>query len=189
MPRYRKTKTRNDEAVIEVAGHQVIVDLCMVEMLNDYSLSFVRNETTAFVQATSRDKTQYIRLSRLVMDPPAHKVVDHINGNPLDNRRRNLRIVTSRQNAQNRAKRGDRCTSKYKGVCLKGGRWFACLYQNYRQVSLGFFPTEREAAEAYDAEARSRFGRCAALNFPKAGEQSAHRPRTITFHAAEVVEQ
>lgn len=45
---------------------------------------------------------KYIRLSRFVMDAKEGEIVDHIFGDPLDNRRKNLRIVTPRQNALNR---------------------------------------------------------------------------------------
>ena len=45
---------------------------------------------------------KYIQLSRFVMNAPKGRLVDHINGDRLDNRRKNLRIVTARQNALNR---------------------------------------------------------------------------------------
>jgi hypothetical protein len=45
--------------------------------------------------------TRLVALSRFIMNPPEDKVVDHINGDRLDNRRENLRIATYRQNALN----------------------------------------------------------------------------------------
>ena len=72
---------------------------------------------------------------------------DHINGDKLDNRRSNLRIVTVAQNNQNVAAR--RRTSQYRGVCLgSDGRWRASVGTKPRAVWLGRFPTELEAAKA-----------------------------------------
>lgn len=46
-------------------------------------------------------KGYYILLHRVILAPPAHLVVDHINSNPLDNRKENLRVVTTKQNSHN----------------------------------------------------------------------------------------
>jgi hypothetical protein len=67
-------------------------------------------------------------------------------------------------------------TSKYKGVWLhSNGRWYAYLMESYKKHHLGGYATEIEAALAYDAEARKRWGEHAAYNFPLPGEQSCLR--------------
>jgi type IV secretory pathway VirD2 relaxase len=43
---------------------------------------------------------QYVYMHRLVMDAPPGHVVDHINGDTLDNRRENLRIITAQENSR-----------------------------------------------------------------------------------------
>lgn len=50
-------------------------------------------------------------------------VIDHLDGNPLNNSFNNLQIKTVRANYQNKKKRSDN-KSGYQGVCLSGGRWF-----------------------------------------------------------------
>lgn len=95
--------------------------------------------------------TKAHRIHRLIMDAKPGEIVDHINGNPLDNRRCNLRITTSLVNNQNARKRKDGVTSKYKGVSLgRWGKWIAQIQVNGKNKSLGNFKTEDEAARAYN---------------------------------------
>ncbi len=100
-------------------------------------------------------------------------LVDHRNGNGLDNRRSNLRPATSTQNSAN--KRKTRGSSRYKGVTWNKNakRWQASIQVNRKRRHLGYFLAEEPAARAYDAAARLTFGAFAALNFPTAGERSA----------------
>jgi hypothetical protein len=76
------------------------------------------------------------------------KVVDHINGNPLDNRRCNLRLVTHRQNCQNRHHQR---TSKYPGVSwdTQNKRWIVAIQVNGKVKHLGRFENENEAFSVY----------------------------------------
>jgi hypothetical protein len=69
--------------------------------------------------------------------------VDHRNGNPLDNRRSNLRIVSRAGNAQN--VHSIRPRSGYRGVCLHNGRWQATQQLSGKTHYLGRFDTPEEA--------------------------------------------
>lgn len=92
-------------------------------------------------------------------------VIDHINGNGLDNRRCNLRICTQAENVRNnRGRMG--MTSQYKGVSKWEGQWIATITSHGKQVRIGQFATEHEAALAYDAAARELHGEYAHLNLP-----------------------
>lgn len=168
------------------SGHIVLLDLDDIGLIHTHYLHFHTQAATPYVVATDMETGRSQRLGRLLMEPSRGFVADHINGDGLDNRRCNLRVITSQQNNQNRAKmRGT--SSRFKGVSRRGKRWFACLYENNRQIRLGLHDTEIDAAVAYDAAARVRFGDCAALNFPLAGEQSAHRRDSFsTFHSPEL---
>lgn len=100
--------------------------------------------------------------------------IDHINGNPLDNRLANLRQATRSENmANSRSARGK--TSKYLGVSFdkSRGKWAAELTTNYKKHRLGRFHSEVEAARAYDVAAMRLHGDYAHLNFPK-GSQDIH---------------
>lgn len=97
--------------------------------------------------------TGRIKLHRAVLglDFGDGRLVDHINGDTLDNRRANLRIVTTAQNAQNQGSRGG--TSQHRGVswCTTRQRWAAQAQVAGRKIFLGRFDTEQAAAAAIAA--------------------------------------
>jgi hypothetical protein len=96
--------------------------------------------------------------------------VDHIDGDGLNNRLENLRLATTTNNNRNQRKRTGRTySSQYKGVSYRQDRdtWLAAIGVDYKRVKLGTYPTEEEAAKAYDVAALQFFGEFARLNFPK----------------------
>lgn len=112
---------------------------------------------------------EYISLHRQIMGLRKGDglEVDHINGDGLDNRRINLRIATRADNRHNTGPLGGR--SRFVGVCPVRGSvtWRAQIGHNGGTTHLGCFPSEEEAAHAYDRAARVRFGEFARLNLPK----------------------
>lgn len=80
----------------------------------------------------------------------AGEVVDHIDGNPLNNRRSNLRIATIAENSAN-CKKSVRNTSGFKGVTLhkKSGKWQSCIKSGGKSHYLGLFNNPEEAFTAY----------------------------------------
>lgn len=96
------------------------------------------------------------------------RLVDHVNGNGLDNRRSNLRPATPSQNQANRSTRRD-SSSGFKGVYWYTDRqlWRARITANRKVRSLGYFRTAEAAARAYDEAALELFGAYARPNFPQ----------------------
>jgi hypothetical protein len=92
--------------------------------------------------------------------------VDHINGNGLDNRRINLRVVTHSQNLANRSMTSG-TTNRYKGItqCKRTGNWQSKIMVNYKTIYLGTYKTDEDAAREYDWAAICYFGDSAKLNF------------------------
>lgn len=115
-----------------------------------------------------------VRMHRLILEPDKDFLVDHADGNTLNNRRSNLRICTTAQNCQNQfARQGG--TSHFKGVCFCRwtGRWRVQLQKEDTKIWIGRFDSEIEAAEAYDRGALLHFGPFANLNFgPERAAQS-----------------
>lgn len=93
----------------------------------------------------------HTRMHRAIMNAPAGMVVDHINGNTLDNRRENLRVCTHQQNMCNRKDNANRRVSKYRGVIYQGpASWYAYLTHMGKRLRTGPHRTEIEAAAAFD---------------------------------------
>lgn len=103
-------------------------------------------------------KGRLIYMARAIMDAPDGADVDHVNGNPLDNRRINLRLATDSQNAKNRLFR--RNSSGYCGVVWvkRIGRWQAAITANGKRMHLGYFDTPKAASDVYQKAATEHFG-------------------------------
>lgn len=110
------------------------------------------------------EKRKRVAMHNLIMSPSDGFVVDHINGNGLDNRRSNLRIATPQQNQFNTIHKGG--SSKYKGVSFdnESGLWRAYISKDGKRSWLGRYQNEIDAAIAYDKAAKDMFGDFAKLN-------------------------
>lgn len=141
-------------AQLTIFGSSVI---CLVD---DSDYSFL-SKYIWFEWKLPKQNTSYIRkkldgkqilLHRLITGCPAELFVDHINGDGLDNRRDNLRIVTKSQNNFNHVKY-DNKSSKYLGVCYKKdhNKWMA-RGRSAQGITLhlGYFSKEEDAAIAYN---------------------------------------
>lgn len=164
------------EAKIELnRGFLAIVDADDVEWLRDFNWSVVGRKGKHYAYAISWSMKliamHWAVLNHDGIKVPSKCVIDHINGNGLDNRRSNLRVASVQQNAWNqKARTPDKCASPYKGVWYaKDGkrrkRWCSKIKANGKRYHLGYFATDVEAALAYDAAAKERFGEFARLNF------------------------
>lgn len=110
----------------------------------------------------NKDETNY--LHRLILNASKKDIVDHINGNRLDNRKCNLRLCNKYQNAQNKS-RHSRLTI-YKGIWKNKKRWGSSIMVKRKKIHIGTFDTQEQAARAYDEAAKKHFGEFAKLNFP-----------------------
>ena len=123
-----------------------------------------------------------VSLHRLIVECPPGYVVDHIDGNPLNNTKANLRVCTRAQNQKNTRKR-KKTKHKYKGVVRLGFAKYAKPRYSFAIASDnilhrgGKFRTKLEAAMAYDDKAIELHGEYACLNFPE-----RHRPALAKCH-------
>lgn len=130
---------------------------------------FALRRRAGFVAArwapTVNKKRKCLLLHREIMKPPANLEVDHIFGDPLDNRRKHLRIVTGLQNTWAFRIPQKNKTSKFRGVHLHTeGKWEARIGLPSGRKYLGLFQAEEDAARAYDTAASQFYGQYAQLN-------------------------
>ena len=96
------------------------------------------------------------RLIARVNDPAVR--VDHIDGDPLNNRKANLRPSDASTNGWNRASLNRNNTSGVRGVSRNRGGWMAYLDVNRKRIHLGTYPTVEAAAQARRAGELEYFG-------------------------------
>ena len=141
-------------------------DLLLVSGFNWKPLKTKVESTTLYVHAWNNAQSLYMH--RLVYGAGPNDIVDHSDGNGLNNQRWNLRLVTDSQSQSNRGKQRNGRTSKYKGVFWdkSRNRWSATIHYDHHTTALGRYQTEEDAAQAYDTAATELFGAFARLNFP-----------------------
>jgi hypothetical protein len=116
-------------------------------------------------------RRQEIEMSTLILPVPAGMLVDHKDGNGLNNQKNNLRAATRSQNAANSKKALGR-TSRFKGVKkTASGKWDVnlCVMQDGERsyIYRGEFKEEVDAATAYNFLAEEYFGEFARFNTPE----------------------
>ena len=144
--------------ILEIAGRKVILDSADFKNLKafDHRNGQYTNELPlritdrGYVQWTivRNGRTLVTRLHHLIMGKPIRGLeIDHINRDPLDNRRTNLRIVTPRENHHNR-----KHNNNLVGVCWckVQSKFRASIRQGVRQYHLGYFDNPYIAHTKYE---------------------------------------
>lgn len=148
-------------------GKVALVDDEDFDYLSQWKWCANKNWHTFYARRAIYDPQQKaIYMHRSLLNAPDGVEIDHIDGNGLNNTRCNLRLCTRRQNRINSNKRNN-TSSKYKGVSWSkdAQKWHASISLNGARKCLGFFPSEDEAALAYNWAAIGIHGRFARLNF------------------------
>ena len=109
------------------------------------------------------------------------KIVDHKDGNPLNNHRDNLRLCTPSQNNKNSRKQSNN-TSGFKGVSKHRDVWLAQIRVDDRFKYLGCYKDKIEAAKSYDKAAYELFKEYAKLNFDENSENYFSKDTTSSFN-------
>lgn len=149
-------------------GHIAIVDKCDADLLqfswqakiNPKSKTVYAQRATYYNKRKGTCKMHRMITERMlgrVLDSTEH--VDHIDGDGLNNSRKNLRLTTISQNQQNSRLRVTN-TSGYKGVSYSKDRkrWEARIEYDGKQKFLGYFDSPEQAHQAYCEKARELFG-------------------------------
>ncbi len=154
-------------------GKYALVDDTDYEFLSQYKWSVSKTRKTFYaikslVINKKTNKRQTLIMHRMIMNTPKDMHTDHINGNGLDNRRKNLRICTSMQNSWN-SRTAKNNKSGYKGVCFikYRNKYKAQICHNRKIVFLGYFTQKADAAIAYNNASKIFHGAFSNLNVIK----------------------
>lgn len=144
-------------------GKVALVDDADFEWLSQWNWCALRQRGNNRWYAV-RGRNPLIYMHRLILNPPEGYESDHIDGGGLNNRRSNLRICTCSQNHMNRHRAWG--SSIYKGVYYykRYMKWGARIQINRKQLHLGYFNSEIEAAKAYNKAAIKYYGEFARIN-------------------------
>lgn len=122
-------------------GKYALVDSEDINLVKQYKWHFVKHG-----YAESVTKGKHIYMHRLITNAPKGKEVDHINGDKLDNRKKNLRLVNHTVNMQNSLRKTN--LSGFRGVRKNLVGWQAYIFLKNKFINLGNFRTPEEAFEA-----------------------------------------
>jgi len=149
---------------------KTLIDIEDLEKVKEYiwRVCWDPKKNNFYVYGSNRKKNILsLRLQRFLVNCTDKKLkVDHINGDTMDNRKSNLRICTHIENSWNSAKPKGKRTSKYKGVDFmkNEGKYRARIKVNYKEINLGCFLLEDDAAEAYNKAAIKYYKNFSLLN-------------------------
>jgi len=143
--------------------YNTIVDADKFEELSKYNWCYTFTGRNSYV--VTYVENEHITMHSYLLGKKSNMVIDHINGDSLDNRIENLRFVSYSLNNQNKIKR-DGTTSKYIGVSLKSGTNDVWVSANSNKL-LGYFKDEKYAALVYDKYVIFKYGYEARTNFDK----------------------
>jgi len=164
------------KAIKLTQGQLALVDDDDYQWLNQWKWHAHKDKSGNFYASRSSTKidgkqhTIFMHRQILGLEFGDSRQVDHANHSTLDNRRSNIRLATSTQNNQNRIP--FKSTSRFKGVSRhfihsKGKiykYWQAHIKYKGKQIFLGHFKNEYEAAQVYNVAARKYFGEYAYQN-------------------------
>ena len=169
-----KEITRNETgvAVIEVKGKWskgfALVDDNKWHELSQYSWC---GQHLGYVKGLVQGK-QVLMHQVVYGQVPVGKVIDHLNHDPYDNRRDNLREASRGENAQNRTPK-KRANGLPIGVNMTRHKtkYFATITHKRKQIHIGTFETAEDAALAYDTKALELYGAQAMTNQKRASTE------------------
>jgi len=163
----RTIRIEGDIAYVPLTkGHVAVIDAADVPQVEKFlwCAHVCRHAVYALRGYEVKGKTKLVMMHRELIGAPHGRLVDHVDGNGLNNRRANLRLASNSENTRNSKKRIDN-KSGYKGVCWDElqRKWRASIRLNGRQTYLGLYASPQEAHNAYREAATREYGEFARM--------------------------
>jgi len=127
-------------------GVDVLVDVEDHDYLSKFKW-YIDGRGYAYRRNKVKGKYYTVKLHVILTGRPSGFIVDHINGNKLDNRKSNLRIATQTVNGYN-SKLSKNNTSGFTGIQWRANRWEAKCKYKYKNIYLGRYKHIEEAISA-----------------------------------------
>jgi len=172
-------RTRYDKNEFQIVRSTIYGTFCKIDIYNNFGIKIT--ETIMDVEDIEKCRpykwymsqqgyirTGYgLRLTNIILGVKTNRttIIDHINGNPLDNRKQNLQVITQQQN-QIKKKMQKNNTSGYKGTYWNktNNKWVSYIGYNRKRLHLGCFASKEEATAVYNKKAKELFDEFAILN-------------------------
>lgn len=142
-------------------GQHAIIDLCDLPLVDGYNWYAVKKSNTFYAARTHRANgcKKIIHMHRVICGDDVSDSIDHINGNGLDNTRKNLRPCSNKENCRNQGLRSNN-KSGIKGVGWqkREKKWRARIDVDGKCISLGYYSDIADAEKAYEQAAIKYFG-------------------------------
>lgn len=159
--KFKKIKNEHGNYIFIIKNKHIIIDK------DTYPLIYKHKW---YIDKYNYVKTKNDLLSRLILDcKDSNLIIQHINGNKLDNRRCNLRIITREQKSLISELSFKNSSSKYIGVYWDKSKkkWGSRIKINKELTHLGYFDRESDAALARDYASKKHYKDLGPLNFPE----------------------
>lgn len=143
-------------------GKFALVDDGDFDSVNRWKWSFQKMPTVdGYAVRVVKENGRYrkIYLHRFLCGFPTGKVIDHVDGDGLNNQRENLRVCVQHENISNQRKKKNN-TSGFKGVSFhrRTGKWAAQITFQRVKRHIGLFPDAQSASDAYDQASKKTHG-------------------------------
>lgn len=158
-----KISIENDVAIMELYNKQgnkiaeTKLDKIHLDSVKNYKWYLRKNKDTQYVMGTVNSRKVF--LHRFILNASKGQVVDHINGDTLDNRDSNIRICSQADNCRNRIYKTSK--GKIPGIYQQYGKnsnWSVRITYNYKDYHVGTFKTYEEAVAARLQAEQEYFG-------------------------------
>lgn len=146
-------------------GESFIFDTKYLDAIRKHNW-FINNGYVGTNISDDRGKQRRLSLHQLVLGKKDGYIIDHINRDRTDNRKKNLRHVTYKQNSMNRSPK-TLSASGNKGIYKVNNKWRACIWISGKRKHLGYFDTKEEAIKSREEAELKHFREFAPIEIRK----------------------
>lgn len=145
---------KENHVVLNIRHNNIIyktfIDYDDYESIRKYHWFIVKFKSASRPYIKTKINKKQLLLHRFIMKPPVKLQVDHINRNPLDNRRLNLRIVTQQENLKNRAPAKNKGNFPIKNISIQTVKYKDYIYKYYKVSKNGINRVFKRLEDAKD---------------------------------------